>query len=123
MKNDSPPRRFKLTVGTEELRFNQIQIETVFIDERPVLHMVHKGIHFSVASFLKSQTTQEIWRMLLQLWSLLYLGPPDFSVVDQGSNYTSKEMRENLDAEGFGLKEVAKKTLDPSTSWRDTNPH
>lgn len=40
------PRRFKLTVGTNDLRFNHIvQVDTMFIENRPVLHMVDTATH------------------------------------------------------------------------------
>lgn len=32
------------------------------------------------------------------MWPLVYLGPSDFLVVDQGRSYASKEMREALKA-------------------------
>lgn len=50
---DRKPRRFKLTVGIEGLRFNhQVQIDTIFLEGKPVLHMVDEATHFFAAEFL-----------------------------------------------------------------------
>lgn len=55
------PRRFKLTTGTEELMFNHIvTVDTMFIEGRPVLHLVDESTHYLAACFLKSQSTDDI---------------------------------------------------------------
>lgn len=106
-KHSATPRRFKLTIGANDLRFNhEVQIDTMFLHNRPVLHMVDTATHFCAASFLRSQSSSEIWRTILSQWSHVYAGPPDYLKVDQGSNYTSKEMRANMDAAGIRLREA-----------------
>lgn len=41
------PRRFKLTVGADGLRFNHsVQVNTMFVHGKPVLHMVEVATHF-----------------------------------------------------------------------------
>lgn len=55
-KIDSAPLRFKLTMGSEERRFNhRVQVGTMFIDGRPVIHMVDEESHFCAAAFLCNQ--------------------------------------------------------------------
>lgn len=101
------PRRFKLTVGTEGLRFNnRVLVDTMFIQSRPVMHMIDEATHFSAACFLRKQSTSEIWATIRRLWILSYMGPPDHLMVDQGTAYTSKEMRENLESFGVALVEA-----------------
>lgn len=103
----SKPRRFKLTVGTNDLRFNhKVQIDTMFINGKPVLHMVDQATHFSAATFLKNQSSAEVWKAIQHLWNLVYLGPPDTIKVDQGSNYISRELRGELNANGIALEEA-----------------
>lgn len=97
-------RRCRLSEGTEDFRFNHRDIvDTMFINALPVLHMVDESTHFQAACYLKSQTTEEICKSLHQLWILLYLGPLDFSSVDQGSSYIFKEMKSNCEAFGITL--------------------
>lgn len=103
----SAPRRFKLTVGSDELSFNhRILLDTMFIDGRPVIHIIDEGTHYSAAGFLKSQTADAVWRVILNLWTLTYLGPPDFLSVYQGSNYISKEFRSKAEAQGISIDEA-----------------
>lgn len=107
MTHAKAPRRFKLTVGTGNLRFNHsVQVDTMFIRGKPVLHMVDLATHFCAAAFLKNQSTNSIWKTIQGLWNLVYVGPPDHLSVDQGTKYVSKEMRENLAAEGVTLHEA-----------------
>lgn len=114
LRTASPPRRFKLTLGTEDLRFNNVvQIGTMLIENRPVLHMVGEATHFFGAAFLRNQSTAEIWATNQRIWSLLYLGPPDFLTVDQGSAYVSVEMRRNLAAVGVVLREAPVESPEP----------
>ena len=76
------------------------------IQGKSVLHMVDLATHFSAASFLKSQSSSEVWKTRQSLWNLVYIGPPDHLSVDQGSNYISREMRANLEAAGVTLHEA-----------------
>lgn len=105
--NSSTPRRFKLTVGSDELRFNhRVIADTMFLDSKPVLHMIDESTHFTAATFLRNQSTEEIFNNITRLWSMTYMGPPDFLAVDQGSAYISDEMKRNLEATGIQLEEA-----------------
>lgn len=44
------------------------------------------------------------------MWPPVYLGPPDFLFIDQRTAYTSKEMRESLEAHGVQLDEASFET-------------
>lgn len=47
-QNTSSLRRFKISVGTGELEFNHtVQVDTMFISHRPVLHMVELATDFT----------------------------------------------------------------------------
>lgn len=88
------PRRFKLTVGTEDLRFNHtLQVDTMFLTERPVLYMVDVATHFCAGTFLKSQCAKEIWTCIQNMWTLVFAKPLDYLSVYQGSSYVSNEMK------------------------------
>lgn len=54
-------RWFGLTARAVELRFNHlVQVDTMFIHGRPVLHMLEKATHCCASSFLHGQITNEI---------------------------------------------------------------
>lgn len=68
--------------------------------------MVDQATHFSAAAFLKNQSSSEVWKEIQGLWHLVYIGPTDFLMVDQGSNYTSREFMGNLESSGIFLDEA-----------------
>lgn len=78
-----PPRRLKLSVGAVDLKFNsRVQVDTIFINNRPVLHVLDETTHFSAGACLRSQSSAEIWRIIQGIWTLIYSGPPDYLCVD-----------------------------------------
>lgn len=86
-KYASAPRRFKLTMGSDDLKFNHVvAVDMIFISKRPILHVVDEATHFMAARFLRNHSSTEVWNALLRCWSRIYLGPPDYLRVDQGSN-------------------------------------
>lgn len=100
-------RRSKLILGTAKLKFHhRIQVETTFIQQRPVLYIVNKATLFCAASFFRKQSTKEISNEMQHMSSLATIGPLDFLLVDQGKAYTSKEIREFLEAHGVQLDEA-----------------
>lgn len=106
------PRRFKLTVRTDGIRFNQsVQIDTMFLHSKPVLHMVYMATHFCAACFHRNQSAAAIWTSIHTPWTLVYIGPPDHLTVDQGSSYVSREIRAILEADGVTLQEAAIENL------------
>lgn len=78
----------------------------MFLEGRSVLHIVDEATHFAVATFLKTQTTDEIWKAITLLWMHTYMGPPDFLAVDQVSAYVSSKFKANGAAAGISLKEA-----------------
>lgn len=107
MKNSQRPRRLILTVGTEDMRFNHtVQVDTMFLELRPVILPVNLATNFSATRFLKNQTTSEIWKSITRLCSMMYVRPPEFLHVYQESNYTSKEMEKNEASSGITLLEA-----------------
>lgn len=108
------PRRFKLAVGTDELRFNHIvAVDVMYIDGEPVLHIVDEATHFMSACFLRNSSTKEVWASIRKCWINVYLGPPDFLRVDQGSNLVSSEFKES--AAGLDIVVLDAPVESPST--------
>lgn len=100
------PRRFKPTVGTIYLHLNHIlQVNTMYSNNRPIIHTVDTDTHFWVAAFLRSQSTGEISKTVLSYWNRIHVGPPDYPGIDQGRCFISGEMRGNLEAAGMTLRE------------------
>lgn len=68
--------------------------------------MADEATHFCAESFLQNQSTKKIWNRIQDIWSFLYLGPPDLFVIDQGAAYTSENMKEALEAHSVRLGEA-----------------
>lgn len=108
-QKEQATRRFKLTVGTEELRFHhKVIVETMIIGGRSVLHMGDERTHFQAISILKSQSAAEIWKRITNVWICTYLGASDYLAVDQGSAFVSKSKETNMNMveEGIILEEA-----------------
>lgn len=106
-KENFPLRWFKLTIGSSKLRFNhRFKFDIMWINNNPVIHMADKGTHSSAARFIMQQTSRDICKSILSIWTLLYCGPPDHQRIDQGTNYTSAEFR-NLLIFYFSLKFIS----------------
>lgn len=52
----------KIQVGNRIRAFNySVQVDTMYLLGKPVLHMIDVATHFCAASFLKSGSLNEIW--------------------------------------------------------------
>lgn len=100
-------RQFKLTAGAEELIFNQrAQLDTIFLSSGQVIYMLDESAPYCAALFLRNQSTSNILRSLLKIWSLLFIGCQYFLMVDPSWPYTSKKMRKKVGAFGVRLEEA-----------------
>lgn len=80
------PRRFILTIGTKDLRFNHdVQVDAMFLQKLPVLRMVDTETEFCSESFLGTQSTRDICKYMLSQWMIMYAGPPDNLTLHQGN--------------------------------------
>ena len=59
----------------------------MYLDGKPVLHIVDEATRFSAARFLPKMSTDAIWDSLLLCWSSVYIGLPDNITVDEGSQF------------------------------------
>ena len=59
----------------------------MYIDSRPVLHVVDEATRFSAAQFLTKVTTVNIWHALTTCWASIYTGMPNVITTDSGSQF------------------------------------
>ena len=80
------PSRFKVSMDAENVRFNsRVCIDIMYIDGKPVLHLVDDATHFSAAPFLSKVSTEAMWESILTCWATVYTGLPHKFITDQGS--------------------------------------
>ena len=95
------PLRFKTSLPNEDdLKFgDEISMDLMFLDGKPVLHIVDTATRFSAATFLDAhgeeygQSVEGIWKAFIETWCLLYIGYPNRLRTDQGAAFTSDRWR------------------------------
>jgi hypothetical protein len=99
--------RFRFSLK-EDLNFNAvIVVDIMYLEGKPVLHIVDTATSFQNARFLfRNTSTKAIWQALRSCWIDTYVGPPDMVVVDAGTNFTLKEFSNEAKALGIQVKEV-----------------
>ena len=76
----------------EDLRFNQeIMLDLMWLDGKPVLHIIDAGTNFSAARILPAEDSATVWNTFLKAWAHLYIVFPESMLVDQGSVFLSDE--------------------------------
>ena len=66
-KLSSRPQRFRLSVGTDNLHFNSILVaDVMYINQKPVLHVVDEATQFSAALYLRSISATDTWNALVR---------------------------------------------------------
>lgn len=80
-------------IGTDNLRFNNyVPVYKMFLYYRPLPQLVDEDTQFQAADVLSNRSAGDVWRTIGYIWKDFFLGPPEHIYVDQGSNYTSREM-------------------------------
>lgn len=80
------PGRFRVSIAGRNARFNEgIILDVMYLDGKPVLHLVDNYTHFSAARFLPDMSTNTIWETIVTSWASVYTGLPNSIRVDQGS--------------------------------------
>lgn len=106
-RHATKPRRFKLTTGAEDGRFNHVvAVDIMYIQSKPVLHIVDETTHFASGTWLRRVSSADLWKAFTRAWSHMYMGPPDYLRVDQGSQFVSKEFKSSVEFAGIKLLEA-----------------
>lgn len=90
------------------MRFNErILLDTLTIEEKPVLHVVNKGIVFSAARFVPDVLTKSNW-CILEHWVIRYTGIPNHMVIHQrsyvGNPFAIISASSNVDVQRTGVE-------------------
>lgn len=85
------PLSFSIRIN-DELAFNQeLLLDIMYYNSRPILHIVDAGTHFSAARFLPNADSTTVWTTFVQCWSNAYIGHPESMLTDQGSVFISQQ--------------------------------
>lgn len=78
----------------------------MYIENQPVLHVIDEATRFGAARWLRNVSAQHTWDMLRHCWIDDYVGPPDMITHDAGSNFASKEFRQNARNMAININKV-----------------
>ena len=72
------------------LVFNhEIQVDLFWIESKPVLHIIDRGIRYSIAKFIENHSAEHLWNSIVENWVCIFGGFPNILAHDQGSQLTS----------------------------------
>ncbi len=67
----------------DNITFNrEIEVDVMFIDGDAVLHIIDRGTKYSVAKFMKNQTAEHTWVLIVELWISTFTSYPDIISAD-----------------------------------------
>lgn len=62
-------------------------ISIMYLDRKPILHIVDEVTIFSAARFLPTASKKYVWQMLQTCWATIYIELPHKILVDQGTSF------------------------------------
>jgi hypothetical protein len=100
------PGRFKFTVRDDHDFNHTVFTDVLTIEGKNVIQIVDEGTAFQAARFLTNMSAECAWSTIKECWIDTYLGPPSYVVHDAGTNFASKEFRDNATVMNVEVKEV-----------------
>ena len=98
--------RFSFTLK-DDIDFNfNIIVDILYIDGKPVLHIVDESTRFQAGHWLKDVSAKHVWDQLRTCWIDTYLGPPDLVTTDAGKQFTSRKFKQFAANMGIVVKPV-----------------
>jgi hypothetical protein len=81
-------------------------VDVMYIDQKPVLHVVDDATSFQAARFLTDMKATTTWDTLWAMWINMYVGPLDLIATDASKNFIGKEFVNNATLLSIEVKEV-----------------
>lgn len=86
----SKPVAFKVSMPVDDIVFNhEVEVDLFWIESSTVLHIIDRGTRYSVAKFVRSQSSEYIWNTIIDIWVTALSGFPNIISHDQGSCFTA----------------------------------
>ena len=81
-----PPFRFRASIPPDEIIFNrEVSIDLMWLDKKPILHIVDTATNFQNALFIRKKTAQDLWDDFVDCWASVYTGFPEIIRLDRRS--------------------------------------
>jgi len=100
------PSRFRVALPHDDIVFNRIVLlDIMYLDGKPVLHVVDKDTLFSAAAFLSGESVEAVWWTYARIWAHAYAGHPEQMHTDQGPQFVAAGWRALAHAAGIHQRE------------------
>ena len=76
----------------------------MYLNSKPVLHVVDTATNFQNAVFIRSKSAIDIWQDFLDCWVTVYTGFPEIIRLDRESSFVSDKFRNNAKDNGVDLQ-------------------
>lgn len=100
----SKPLTFQVRMPDEVVFNKEVRLGRMFINNKPILHIIDVGTNFSAARFLTRQDAETIWNTFLYTSVTMYVGYPESMLTDQGSAFVSELWKGNCSAAEIKLR-------------------
>ncbi len=101
------PYVVQVAVPRDDLLFNsEVVVDIMYIQGKPVLHMVDMATHYQAARFLADEAAESVWRTFMEMWVLIYLGAPDKLRHDQGVQFVTPRIQALAAEAGIACRPV-----------------
>jgi len=90
-----------MALPTQDIVFNRtVLLDLMYLDGKPVLHVVDKDTLFSAATLLQGETVEAVWWAYTRSWVYAYAGHPEAMHTDQGPQFVAAGWRALVHAAG-----------------------
>ncbi len=55
---------------------HELEVDVMWIDGDPALHIIDRGTRYSVAQFMVNQSAEHTWDILVEFWITVFTGYP-----------------------------------------------
>lgn len=93
--NAQRPRRFKFSLKSEKDFNQQIYVDVMHLEGKPVLHVVDEATRYQAARWLPDVGADTVWNALRLCWIDVYIGPPDVITHDAAKYFLAESFRSN----------------------------
>ncbi|OSX79162.1 hypothetical protein BU14_0085s0013 [Porphyra umbilicalis] len=101
------PSRFRVVLLPDDIVFNRlILIDIMYLDGKPVLHVIDKVTLFSAAAFLSGEIVEAVWWTYARIWAHAYAGHPERMRTDQGPQFVASGWQALAHAAGIHQREL-----------------
>jgi len=79
-------------------------MDLMWLNKKAVLHIVDTATSFQNATFIRNQSSKELWNDFIDCWASVYTGFPEIVRLDRQSGFTADEFRNYAKNVGVNLQ-------------------